>query len=83
MSARAVPALTPTAQRPVTLAEWLAFPEELGAELIDGRIVYKAQPVFDRGYCQGKLGSALNPWNRKSEGEGAGGWWIGIDVDIS
>ena len=37
----------PKAQRQATVAEWLSQPEEKGAELIGGRIEYKALPTLE------------------------------------
>lgn len=66
-----------------TLADWLARPEETGAELIGGRIVYKAMPSPEHGRAQRKLGEALGAFDRRASGSGRpGGWWIVSEVDV-
>ena len=47
-------------KRQLTLKDWINLPEELRAELIDGRIVYKAMPTFEHGRIQAKLSSFLS-----------------------
>jgi Uma2 family endonuclease len=65
------------------VAEWLAEPEEKGAELLHGNIVYKAQPKLVHGVSQTKLGEELGPFNRRPGGANRpGGWWIASEVDI-
>jgi Uma2 family endonuclease len=71
------------AQGVATLAEWLAQPEERGAELIGGRIVYKAMPSPEHGRAQRKLGEALGPFDRRTSGsDRPGGWWLASEVDV-
>jgi Uma2 family endonuclease len=75
---------TPRAPRRATLAEWLARPDEQGAELIGGRIVYKALPAPEHGLAQCKLGESLGPFNRRPGSAGhPGGWWIATEVDLA
>jgi Uma2 family endonuclease len=77
------PRAQPTTARPVTVAEWLRQPEEKGAELIGGRIVYKALPNFAHGRTQRRLGEQLGPFDRRQGGsDRPGGWWIASEVDI-
>lgn len=73
----------PTLPRRATLAEWLAEPQERGAELLSGRVVYKALPIPEHGYTQSKLGAELDRWNCKP-GDAArpGGWWLATEVDL-
>ncbi len=69
--------------RPATVAEWLAEPEEKGAELIGGRIVYKAFPKPEHGVTQAKTSEALGPFNCRPGGANRpGGWWIASEVDM-
>jgi Uma2 family endonuclease len=69
--------------RRATLAEWLIEPEERGAELISGRIVYKAMPSPEHGRAQRKLGEALGPFDRRASGSSRpGGWWLASEVDV-
>jgi len=66
-----------------TIAEWLAQPEERGAELIRGKLVYKALPSAAHGRAQGKLYAQLDPYDRRPSGAGKpGGWWLSLEVDI-
>jgi Uma2 family endonuclease len=83
MAASARVATDARVQRLATLAEWLAQPEELGAELIGGRIVYKAMPSPEHGRAQRKLGEALGPFDSRTSGSGRpGGWWLASEVDV-
>ena len=71
------------AQRVATVAEWLSQPEEKGAELLGGRIEYKALPSFEHGQVQGKLTELLGPFNcRPRDADRPGGWWIAPEVDL-
>ncbi len=73
----------PKAQRLATVAEWLSQPEEKGAELIGGRIEYKALPSLEHGRTQRRLGELLGPFDRRSSGsDRPGGWWLGSEVDL-
>jgi Uma2 family endonuclease len=66
-----------------TLAEWLAQPEERAAELIRGKLVYKALPSPAHGRAQGKLYAQLDPYDRRASGAGKpGGWWLSLEVDL-
>ncbi len=69
--------------RRATVAEWLAEPEEKGAELIHGCIVYKAQPKPLHAMSQTKIGEILGPFNRRPGGANRpGGWWLMSEVDM-
>lgn len=66
-----------------TIAEWLAQPEELRLELIDGRFVEKAAPTYDHGLVQGSTFSELRLRFYGRGGSGRpGGWWISSEVDL-
>lgn len=66
-----------------TIAEWLAEPEELRHELIDGDLVQKASPDYAHGVAQFGLSDLLRPeFHRRGGGGHAGGWWIVGEVDI-
>lgn len=65
-----------------TFGDWLALPEDSGAELINGRI---ERPVFaslDHGRIQRKLSRILDPFDHKPGERYLGGWWIGCEVDV-
>src|SRR4051794_4954869 len=73
----------PRPARRATVADWLAEPEERGAELIGGRIVYKAMPSPEHGRAQRKLGEMLGPFDARPGGAGRpGGWWLASEVDV-
>jgi Uma2 family endonuclease len=68
----------------VTIAGWLAVPEEARAELIGGRLVYQGMPGPRHGRAQLGAGSRLrDPYDRKPSGAGKpGGWWQSQEVDM-
>lgn len=69
--------------RRATVAEWLDEPEERGAELIGGRIVYKALPRPEHGVAQGTLYALLRPYHRRPGDAGKpGGWWLSLEVEL-
>ena len=73
----------PTRPRRATLAEWLAEPDEKGAELIRGRIVYKAFPSPAHGRAQRKLGTFVDAFDElPGEAGRPGGWWLSTEVDL-
>jgi Uma2 family endonuclease len=69
--------------RPVTVAEWLAQPEDARLELIDGELIPKAAPTFEHGQAQVATGVVLGGFARKPGGPGGpGGWWLASEVDV-
>lgn len=67
----------------MTLAEWLAIPEERRAELIDGRIVYQAMPGPVHGAVQSRVSALLASYDRRRRApEDRGGWWISQELDM-
>lgn len=77
------PATDPRRPERPTIAEWLAEPEERGAELIHGRLVYKALPSPEHGRAQRKLGAFLDAFDGRPGEEGRpGGWWLATEVDL-
>lgn len=73
----------PLGARRASIADWLAEPEEKGAELIGGYLVYKAFPKPEHGRAQRKLGRFVDPFDRRPGGaENPGGWWIASEVDM-
>jgi Uma2 family endonuclease len=78
---RSQPELPPP--RVASVADWLAEPDDRGAELIDGYIVYKAFPSLDHARTQRKLGLWVDPFDhRPGDADRPGGWWIGPEVDM-
>ncbi|MFO0758505.1 MAG: Uma2 family endonuclease [Byssovorax sp.] len=79
----AVPSSNPERLRRATVAEWLAIPAEKAAELLRGRIVYKAFPSPEHGRAQRKLGVSLDLFDRRPGEAGTpGGWWLSTEVDL-
>lgn len=73
----------PEFDHPPTFLDWLSLPDEVGAELLFGRIDYKSLPSLEHGRVQRKLGHFVDPFDRRSRNDGQpGGWWIGSEVDI-
>lgn len=72
------------ARREVTIAEWLAVPEEARAELIGGRLVHQGMPGPRHGRAQLATGSLLrDPYDRRPGGaDKPGGWWLSQEVDM-
>ncbi len=62
------------------VGEWLSLPKEQGAELINGRIVYRAMPYVQHGNAQGnvfaQLAGAQFPLDDHP------GWWLSLEVDL-
>lgn len=66
------------------VAMWRAEPESRGAELLGGRIVYKAMPDPRHGETQGLLFGELarSFHRRRGEDDHPGGWWLSQEVEI-
>lgn len=73
-----------TTKKKATFADWLKQPEELHAELIDGKLVYETMGNSEHGRAWGKLISNLNDAYDRPPGQNGkpGGWWLAIDVDM-
>jgi Uma2 family endonuclease len=68
---------------PATLEDWLAIPAEKRAEFIDGQIVYSTMPGLIHGTVQKRIGTALDPYDRRRrDPDRPGGWWISQEVDM-
>ena len=66
-----------------SIADWLAQPEDIGYELIDGELVRKALPDYEHGIAQFGLSDLLRPrFHRRGGGGQPGGWWIVGEVDV-
>ena len=64
--------MAPRIHRPATFADIADLPEDLGAEIVDGRVVYKASPSYDHGDAQASVVAALRTRFHSRDG----GWWI-------
>jgi Uma2 family endonuclease len=70
---------TSPASRLATAADLAALPDEAGAEVVGGRVVYKASPSFEHGDAQSALAGLL----RFGGGDRGGhGWWLATEVEI-
>src|ERR1700749_1155988 len=72
-------------QKPKTIADWLAPPEDARPRLIDGELIEKTAPSLDHARAQSRFGELIQgPFDRKLGGpNGPGGWWIGSEVDVA
>ena len=61
-----------------TATDLTALPEEAGAEVVGGQIVYKASPSFEHGDAQSALVGSL----RFGGGGGVRGWWLVTEVEV-
>ena len=66
-----------------TVADLLAIPEERRFhELIAGEIVPKAAPSAEHGTAQRRLGTMVDPFDRRPGGSWPGGWWLMTEVEV-
>lgn len=72
-------ALPPEALR--RLEAWLLLPDGDRAELLDGRIVYKAMASIEHGDAVIGISGQLDGL-RGPPGAGGGGWWLSQEVDM-
>lgn len=78
-------AVSPDAlRREVTIDEWLAVPEKMRHELIDGHMVAEGMRGFRHGRAQLGVGSCLRELYDCHPGGARkpGGWWISLGVDL-
>jgi Uma2 family endonuclease len=54
---------------------------ERAVEIVRGAIVEKANPSFEHGESQVALSQVIGVFRRRG-GDGPGGWWIAVEVDI-
>lgn len=71
--------LPPLARR--RLVAWLSLPDGDRAELLDGRIVYKAMSSLEHGDAVMGIAGQLDRFRGRGGG-GGGGWWLSQDVDM-
>lgn len=63
------------------LEAWLSLPDGDRAELIDGRIVYKAMPSIEHGDAVFGIAEQLGRFRGPRAGD-RGGWWLSQDVEV-
>src|SRR5579883_2114197 len=63
------------------LEAWLSLPRGDRAELLRGRIVYKAMASIEHGDAAGGIYAQLDRFRGPPAG-GGGGWWLSQDVDM-
>ena len=70
---------------PATLDDLLAIPEdERFHEILAGELVQKALPTPRHGNTQRRLGTRIDPYERRTrDPQGRGGWWFASEVDIA
>ena len=69
-------------RRPATLADLLALPADVAAEIVAGELVEKALPSFEHGDAQAEITTQLRGRFGGAPGDGRGGWWIANEVDV-
>lgn len=74
----------PSPEQEVSVEDWFALPEDMGAELINGRLVYNGTPgAAHRRAQMGLMELIRGPYHRRtSTKEKPGGWWIAVDTDM-
>ncbi len=66
-----------------TTDDLLGIPEERRFhELIAGEIVPKASPSAEHGTAQRRLGTMVDPFDRRPGGTRPGGWWLMTEVEV-
>lgn len=70
--------------RPATLEDLLAMPEDDRYELVDGVLSPKEAARMSHGRAQTRIGRSLGPYDRSPGGppERPGGWWFASEVLI-
>lgn len=64
------------------LQAWLSLPAGDRAELIGGRIVYKAMPSIEHGDAIMGVTAQLDRFRGPPGGGNTGGWWLSQEVDL-
>jgi Uma2 family endonuclease len=66
-----------------TTDDLLGIPEDRRFhELIAGEIVPKASPSAEHGTAQRRLGTFVDPFDRRPGGVRPGGWWLMTEVEV-
>jgi Uma2 family endonuclease len=76
--------MSQAARRPGSLQDLWAIPEnERFHELLAGVLVPKAAPSGEHGDAQAGVVAAIRwPFQRRTGGNGPGGWWIATEVEV-
>jgi Uma2 family endonuclease len=67
---------------PATLADLLALPADVAAEIVAGELVEKALPTFEHGEAQAQITTQLLGRFGGPPHNGGGGWWIANEVEV-
>jgi Uma2 family endonuclease len=71
------------ALRLATVADLVALPDDVRAEIIHGAIVHKARPSAEHSFAQVLLGTTLaRRFQRQPGGRWPGGWWFGSECEV-
>lgn len=69
-------------RRPASIADLLALPPEVAAEVVSGALVEKAAPTFEHGAAQAQIAAQLRGAFGGPPRDGGGGWWIAAELDV-
>lgn len=69
-------------RKPATLADLLALPADVAAEIVAGELVEKAAPTFEHSGAQAQLTGQLIVRFGGPPGSGWGGWWLGTEAEV-
>jgi Uma2 family endonuclease len=67
---------------PATLADLLALPADVVAEIVAGELIEKALPTFEHGNAQAEITTQLRGRFGGPPADDRGGWWIADEVDV-
>jgi Uma2 family endonuclease len=76
----AVTARLSSAQPDDAIVQWLLLPEGERADLLDGRIVYKAMATIEHGDAIGGIWGQI--YHLRGRPPGGGGWWLSENVKM-
>ena len=62
------PVTSVTGRPPKTVSDWLALPDDVRAELIDGEILVTPSPSFRHQEIALRIAFAIDPWCRANDG---------------
>lgn len=85
--ASTAPRKAPVSDNPeqrATIDDWFSMPEDMGAELLNGRIVFKGAPGPTHDRAQMSLTELLRGsyHRRTTSKDKPGGWWIAVETDM-